>query len=518
MKKIFALLVCLACTPCWALSVSPEGRQEAALFNQFLKSVYALRNEDPNSYAYLQAVLRAAPDSVYLKRLLVLNALAMGDLSKAEPYADFFSEESQDADDFTVYASYRWKKGNLQEAEKAFARALELAPDNAAVLYQYVAFLSTFPPQTAVSKLLELAEKVPAASADVYASIAQLYQRRGQWESALTYYNKALQADPEFSAAKLGRAEVYEKTSQYFLMLHELEELEQAGYANAATYSRMASVFLLVKDFPKAKQYFLKAKADDNADVPSSYFLALLAEQEGDFAAAAQYVKDAEDYNQNAAKWLQVSFYQKRLNQPQESLKTLAQAYQKFDGNVEIAYFYALALNEAKSYKKAARVLEKILQTNPAYEEARLQYAFVLESLKKYRAMEAQIAQILKKNPQNAAALNLQAYSLAERGKRLDEAQEYVARALALAPQQYAFIDTQAWIYFKQGNVEKALNLLENIPEPVVEQNAEIAYHLGAVYAAQNRPEMAQKYLNWAKNELKPALKLYKKVEKNAKK
>ena len=185
---------------------------------------------------------------------------------------------------------------------------------------------------------------------------------------------------------------------------------------------------------------------------------------------------------------------------------------------MEIAYFYALGLNEAKSYKKAARVLEKILQTNPAYEEARLQYAFVLESLKKYRAMEAQIAQILKKNPQNAAALNLQAYSLAERGKRLDEAQEYVARALALAPQQYAFIDTQAWIYFKQGNVEKALNLLENIPEPVVEQNAEIAYHLGAVYAAQNRPEMAQKYLNWAKNELKPALKLYKKVEKNAKK
>jgi tetratricopeptide (TPR) repeat protein len=125
----------------------------------------------------------------------------------------------------------------------------------------------------------------------------------------LAYYDKALAVSPKDPAAMLGRAEVYEKTSQYFLMLHELEELEKIGYGSAATYSRMGSVFLLVKDLPKAETYFLKAKADDNGDIPTSYFLALIAEQKGDYARAAGYVRDAADYNENASKWVQVFIY-----------------------------------------------------------------------------------------------------------------------------------------------------------------------------------------------------------------
>ncbi len=271
-----------------------------------------------------------------------------------------------------------------------------------------------------------------------------------------------------------------------------------------------------MKDLPKAVEYFLKAKADDNGDVPSAYFLALIAEQKGDYSRAVGYLKDSADYDKSSAKWLQVSFYLKRLNRPEESLKTLAEAYRKFDGNVEIGYFYALALNDAKEYKKAAKVLKKILESNPAYEEARLQYAFTLDSLKKYKEMDAQLELLLEKNPKNAAALNLYAYSLAERNLRLSDAQEFIARALAVNPEENAFIDTQAWIYFKQGKTEAADNILSAVPEEVVAANPDIAYHRGAIWYERGDFERARKYLDMARGEIKEAAKLYKKLPKTA--
>lgn len=513
MKKILIWALCAVCSPAFALPLTAESRREARQINAFLKAVYAQRTNDNASFALLQQALKLSPDSAYIKRLLVAQALAEGKPELAQPYADFVPADSTDPEDWTVYGAYQWKLGQVEAAEKAYEKALALAPENSQVLYQYASLLSSLGSMQAAAKLLELAEKYPALAADIYTAAGNIYGRSKQYQQALAYYDKALAVSPKDPAAMLGRAEVYEKTSQYFLMLHELEELEKIGYGSAATYSRMGSVFLLVKDLPKAETYFLKAKADDNGDIPTSYFLALLAEQKGDYARAAGYVRDAADYNENASKWVQVSFYLQRLNQPQESLKTLAQAYQKFPGNVEVAYFYGVALNDNAQYKKAARVLAQVLDTNSSYTEARMQYAYALDGLKKYKALEEQLEMLIGENPQNAAALNLYAYSLAERGVRLNEASGYAARALAISPQDASFIDTMAWIYFKQNKPEQAYDLFTSLDTETFSANAEIAYHYGAVLAALGQQTEAKKYLELARREIKAAEKLYKKIK-----
>ena len=338
--------------------------------------------------------------------------------------------------------------------------------------------------------------------------------RRQNLQKALHYYEKALKANPEEINARLGKAEIYEKSSQFFLMLHELEELEKIGFGNASTYSRMASVYLLGKDFQKAEQYFLKAKALQPDDAPSCYFLALIAEQRGDFQGAISYLTQAADFSKDPAKWLQVSFYQQKLNQLEDSVKTLGQAHQNFPDNVEISFFYGLALSQTKQYKQAARVFKQLTEQRPEYTEAWLQYAYALESLKKYEAMEQAIRRVLELDNNHAPALNLWAYSLAQRGIRLDEAQEYIARALARSPQDYAFIDTQAWIYFKQGKIEAAENLLRAIPAELIQLNPELSYHLGAVLTAQEKITEALPYLQAARQEIPEANKLYRRLSK----
>ncbi len=511
MKYGLAVLLCLAFIPAGAFSLNEESKREAEVFNSFLQAVYALRAGDQNAYSRLQKTLALQPDSKYLKRLLVSSAVAAQRPDLAEPYADFVESGDNDSDDWRVYGAYLWKKGDLSGARDAYKKSLG-QDDDLQLLFQYMLLLSALPPQEAVSAMEELAAAQPDFASPIYTEAGNLYLRRNDLTNALAYYNKASALAPRDPAPRLGRGEVYEKSSQYFLMLHEFEELEKMGFGNAATYSRMGSVFLLVKDYPKAEEYFLKAKADDNADVPSAYFLSLLAEQKGDYSRAIGYLKDAADYNDAAAKWLQVSFYQKKLNQPEESLHTLALAYEKFSGNVEIGFFYALALNDAQEYKKAARVLKRVLRTNPTYTEARLQYAYTLESLKKYKEMERALQLVLEAQPQNAAALNLYAYSLAVRGERLDEAREYIARALAVNPEDYSFMDTQAWVFFQQGNLQAAADILSSVPDELAARDADVAYHKGAVAFALADYGQARRYLEMARGKVKAAKKLYKRL------
>ena len=142
-----------------------------------------------------------------------------------------------------------------------------------------------------------------------------------------------------------------------------------------------------------------------------------------------------------------------------------------------------------------------------------MQYAYALDGLKKYKALEEQLEMLIGENPQNAAALNLYAYSLAERGVRLNEASGYAARALAVSPQDASFIDTMAWIYFKQNKPDLARDLFTSLDTETFSANAEIAYHYGAVLVALGQQTEAKKYLELARREIKAAEKLYKKIK-----
>lgn len=516
MKKLLCLWVLLCACTAFAkgLSISEKGKEEAALYLDFMRAVRAELLQDPKVCGYYRQTLARAPQSKYLRRILTACALSEGDVEAADAYVSYINDGENDAEDLAVYAFYHWRKGNLKEAQQYYQEALAKAPDDLRILYQYVLLLTYIDPDRAAEQLQAHREDYPSIAHAIDYETGNIYRRRGQPLKALEYYNRASQEEPEYAEPYLARADMFERASQYFLMLHELEALEKIGYESAAVYSRMASVYVIVQDDARAKTYFLKAKALDKGDIPAGYFLALYAEQEGNYAAAAQYVRETADFDSDAAKWLQVAFYEQRTGDEIRSLDTLKKAYERFEGNVEVGYFYALALQDAAQYRRAARVLKKILKTNPDYEQARLAYAFALESLHKYKDMEEQLRLVLAQNPQNAAAYNLLGYSLAQRALRLEEAEALIGKALALNPRDRSFADSLAWVYYQKGQYQRALDLLEGLGEDFVNANAEVAYHLGAVYAALGRTEDARLYLRRAAPEIKAARKLFKRLSK----
>lgn len=513
MKKLLCLL--FLCAPVFcaaALPLGPQGKAEAALYMDFLRAALVEASDDAQACNYYKQALSRAPQSKYLRRILVVCSLADGKTDEAARYAGYIDVGENDGEDLAVYAFYKWRTGDLKEAQDYYERALEKSPDDLRVLYQYVLLLSYLDVDRAAEKLASHKANYPGLAHVIDYETGNIYRSKKQFEKALEYYNKATSENPEYPEPYLARAEMYEKTSQFFLMLRELELLEKTGYESAAMYSRMGSVFVIVKDEEKARDYFLKAKALDGTDIPAGYFLALFAEGRGDYAAAAQYLRETADYPQDAGKWLQTAFYQQRGEDAPGALKTLKEAYKRFDKNVEIGYFYALALQDAKEYRASARVLKGVLQTNPKYENARLAYAFALEGAKRYKQMEEQLRLLLEQNPGNAAAYNLLGFSLAERGIRLDEAQELVTKALEINPDDRAFVDSLAWVYYRKGQYAKALELLQSLDDGFVRANADVAYHLGAVYAALGQARRARPYLELSAPQTKDAARLLKKL------
>jgi tetratricopeptide (TPR) repeat protein len=109
----------------------------------------------------------------------------------------------------------------------------------------------------------------------------------------------------------------------------------------------------------------------------------------------------------------------------------------------------------------------------------------VQKSLEKMRA-------VLDVNPDNANAMNFIAYTLADRGMDYEEAEKLLTRALELKPDTAAYLDSLGWMFFRRGEMSKAVETLERATE-VSPGEPTIEEHLGDAYAKAARKDEAIK-------------------------
>jgi CheY-like chemotaxis protein len=101
-----------------------------------------------------------------------------------------------------------------------------------------------------------------------------------------------------------------------------------------------------------------------------------------------------------------------------------------------------------------------------------------------------QVCKILKDDPDNALSLNYLGYMYADRGVKLEESEKMIQRALEIEPDNGAFLDSYAWVLYKLGKYEKAIDAMNSALEN--EQEDPILYdHQGDIYAALNQFDKA---------------------------
>ena len=161
-----------------------------------------------------------------------------------------------------------------------------------------------------------------------------------------------------------------------------------------------------------------------------------------------------------------------------------------------------LAIAEAQLLREAGRkddgyaVLTAALAKHPDDPELLYETALTAERQNQPEVMEKHLRHLLKLKPDHAHALNALGYSLADRNIRLDEANDLVTRAVALAPGDPFIMDSLGWVQFRQGKLAEALKTLEKAY--AIKADPEIAAHLGEVLWTLGRKEDAARLLGEA--------------------
>ncbi|MDE2396850.1 MAG: tetratricopeptide repeat protein, partial [Burkholderiales bacterium] len=136
-------------------------------------------------------------------------------------------------------------------------------------------------------------------------------------------------------------------------------------------------------------------------------------------------------------------------------------------------------LRDVKHWADAYDVLGAGVKRFPDDTDMMYEQAMMAEKLDRMDAMEALLRRVMALKPDDAQSRNALGYSLADRGLRLPEARELIARALELAPGDPFITDSLGWVEYRLGHTEEALRLLRQAygarPDP------EIGAHLGEV-------------------------------------
>lgn len=147
----------------------------------------------------------------------------------------------------------------------------------------------------------------------------------------------------------------------------------------------------------------------------------------------------------------------------------------------------ALALADAcvagERWDEAAAVLDDAEARYPREVAVPFQRGALLERRGRFAEAEAAFRQALARDPDHASTLNYLGYMLAERGERLEEAIALISRALEDDPYNGAYLDSLGWAYFKQGDVDRALELVARAAA-MLPTNSVVQEHLGDVLAA----------------------------------
>ena len=168
--------------------------------------------------------------------------------------------------------------------------------------------------------------------------------------------------------------------------------------------------------------------------------------------------------------------------QSQDALTELRRAAAASPDDRQIALVLAGQLMQLKQHDEALALLDGPL-LNTADQGASVHFlrGAAYEALGRVPEAEAELWAALQTAPNDADMLNYLGYLWVDKGLRVQEGAEMIARAHALEPDNGNIQDSLGWAQFKQGQYETAVNTLEEAvdKEP---SNAEINDHLGDAY------------------------------------
>lgn len=419
-----------------------------------------LEEVQPAIEAYEQVLVRdPGRQDIYL----ALGGLYMGqnDLKNAERvYSQLIREVPEAYAGHFFLGQIYARQGLVAQAEKAFRKTLEMEPDLEEPRFELI----------------------------------EIYRGQGRRDKVLKTYREILARNPGNVRASLELAEFYRESGQPAAADSLLAELGKRSLEDNEVIRQLVTHYFDSENYQSAATV-VEAMLPAAPQSPDLHYLAGVARDGlGDKEAAREHflkVPPDSRFYQNAA--VHVAFYYQEADQLDRAIAHLQEAIVNAPENADFRLYLGSFYEDLGEYAKAESVLKEGLTLAPRDARLHFRLGVVYDKWNRKEDSIASMRTVLALEPENAGALNYLGYTFADLGRNLDEAERLVQAAMKHKPDDGYITDSLGWVYYKQGQYDKAvLYLLEAVR--LVPDDPVILEHLGDAYRKLDDRPNALKY------------------------
>jgi tetratricopeptide (TPR) repeat protein len=320
----------------------------------------------------------------------------------------------------------------------------------------------------------------------------QVLQRRSNAE-ALAYWRSYLKEHPQAKDVRLNYARLLVNDRNYEEARNEFERLGKDFPQNTDVTMAVALLAIELKDYQAAEQTLKRALEQNPKDSDTiRLYLGQIDEERKRFDDAKRWYKEVGRGDQYIPAQVRYAGVVAKEGDVEAARRYLQQLpVQNNQQRVQLIQAEAQLLRDQSQYQEAYELLGRSLDKLPNYPDLLYDYAMAAEKVNRVDVLEANLKKLIVIKPDHAHAYNALGYTLADRNERLTEAEEYIDKALKIAPDDPFILDSKGWVLYRRGQPKEALVYLRRAfaerPDP------EIAAHLGEVLWAQGQREEAEK-------------------------
>jgi predicted Zn-dependent protease len=219
---------------------------------------------------------------------------------------------------------------------------------------------------------------------------------------------------------------------------------------------------------------------NDNIANDAYFYLARIAEKQEDSTRALHNYRAVQEGRQFLPAQLKAAQLLIRQEDIYAARDYLTHRRSEFpDFNIALVQLEVELLINNEQIEEAYQLVDTALIESPDSTKLLYSRGLLAEKLGNIGQLETDLRHIISLSPNNAEAINALGYTLANKTDRIGEALSLIKQAMELAPNNPAIIDSLGWAYYRQGDLNQALDLLQKAFNAFPDH--EVAAHLGEV-------------------------------------
>lgn len=416
------------------------------------------------------------------------------------------------------------RQGEVMKAIAAYDALEESMGMNEAItLQKYKLYASLEQADKAFDEIRKLADKFPRESR-YRILMGDLYLEKNDTVQAKACYDRAHEIDPSDPYYVVAMANYYEHTGDKERAENQIRSALVNPKLDVETKVGILSRYIMklqqTQNGTESANALFETLLEQHPNETKLNLMygSLLQLQNKKDEAKFQFQLVTESEPENKDAWQQLLNVALKSEDLPEIIRICNRCIELFPDSPEFYFYLGIAYYQQDKYEEALDAYRRGINVidpenrdllSDFYGQTGDIYYQMKQLDKAYEAYD----EALKYNEKNVVVLNNYSYFLATNGGDLKKAERMSAQCIKLEPDNATYLDTYAWIFFKQGNYSLAKIYIESAMAKDGEKSGEIIEHYGDILYKSGEKEKALEQWKKAKELKSESATLDKKIE-----